>query len=138
MESTNRNHSTTNGTPTSIMGPACDTKLQYPLRKIRFAGRAGPTLVGHFWTKKYFCRNFEGVIGASNERVFSDAGYSCSKCILQCDLLGQVNCYELQKASRASHETLNQHLKSFHLLKHVYRHHVNTHRNVFFAILNIT
>lgn len=87
--------------------------------------------------KKIFSSKLEPLFGDC-ECVIVDVGYSGTKCILHKRILGRQWRVNIPKVSRAWEETVNERLKKFYILKNVYRNHIDTHRNVFFAVLNIT
>lgn len=59
------------------------------------------------------------------------------KCISEDNIIENTNGRTVKKIENARPETTNGRLKTFHSLRHGYRHHVNTHTNVLFAVLNI-
>lgn len=87
--------------------------------------------------QKNISSNFESLI-ADFGCVSVEAGYSGSKCIVKSEIIDNTEGKTMHKILRARQDTANDRIKNLHLLRHVYLHYVNTHRNVFFTVLNIS
>lgn len=70
------------------------------------------------------------------ELIVGDNGYIHSKCITPGDVSEGKR--EIHKLLRARHETVNERLKNFNIIKHIFRHHVSLHSLVFHSVANLT
>lgn len=65
---------------------------------------------------------------SDSECVLVDAVYRGLKFIGKNDIIANIDGRTEHKISRACHETAIERLKNFHLLRHVWQHHVSTHK----------
>lgn len=76
------------------------------------------------------------LIGAKGG-VIEDSGYRDPKCITKSTIPVSCDSQHIHQSARTRHENANESLKIFHILKHVYRHQFNRHRNMCFAVFKI-
>lgn len=95
----------------------------------------GPFPCGQYPDVKIFREALKARLG--DEMVIADRGYRDDKCLTPNNVHVQ---YLLRRFSvlRARHETLNKRLKQFAILQRTYRHNIDMHHYVFFAVAHIT
>lgn len=117
-------------------GPGLRYEISISLREDCIVWSSGPYCCGSNPDQTIFSNHLRQMI-PEEEAVVADAGYSGTKCLVPGQASSSI-VRNLHKRSRARHETINERLKNFSILKHVFRHNINLHQKVFFAVLNIT
>lgn len=95
----------------------------------------GPFKCGTYPDIKIFTEGMYNCL-ATDEFVIADRGYSGDACITP-DTVPMEH-ISLHKRIRARHETANERLKNFNVLRNVYRHDISTHRYCFHAVAELT
>lgn len=95
----------------------------------------GPFPAGSFPDRKIFQLTLLNIL-FENETVIGDNGYVHPRCITP-DVVSEENT-EIFKILRARHENVNERLKNFNVIRHIFRHHLSMHGYVFHAVAQLT
>lgn len=95
----------------------------------------GPYMCGRNPDIKIFKKKMLGCL-RSDEFVIADEGYRHGRCIIPSNVIEGAS--TIHKRVRARHETVNERLKNFNVLHHVFRHNVSLHAVCFHAVSQLT
>lgn len=115
-------------------GPGLRYEIGLSISTGRIVWVNGPYKCGNFPDNKIFIDNMKNNL-LPNEYVVADRGYTDNKCIgpdvSPCH-------FDVHRRTRARHETVNERLKNFNVVHHVFRHDLSKHADCFHAVAQIT
>jgi hypothetical protein len=143
----------------TVDGTDCEVEQQTPFSKLWFSHKFkaaglryevgvciqtgdivwvnGPFKCGQWPDVSIFREGLKALL-LPREQVEADGGYRGEpKCRVP-SMARNMDEYKKKKAARARHETINGRLKSWGILKQVFRHNLNFHNSVFMAIAVLT
>lgn len=94
----------------------------------------GPFECGSYPDNKIFKLDMKGAL-QNDEYVIADGGYTDYKCIR--NVMASSVSTKIHQQIRARHETVNERLKNFNVLRHIFRHDLSKHGLCFHAVSQI-
>lgn len=70
----------------------------------------------------------------NEQGIIADSGYTGPEFITPISLAVEI---KVNSTAHARHKTVNERLKNFSFLSHVFRHRLERHKEIFYTVLNI-
>ena len=118
-----------------INGPAVRYEIALSVETAKIVWTNGPWPCGAFSDLLIFRTGLKKMLDI-DEFVVGDRGYADERCVQPPG--AQHHLHHTLAAIRARHESLNERLKNFFVLKRRFRHRLSLHSDCFYAVLNAT
>lgn len=117
-------------------GPGVRYEIGLSVASGRIIWVNGSFKCGAFPDNKSFCIDMKNC-PRSDESVIADCGYTDARCITKRSKSIPGH-HKIHKLIRAMHETVNHRLKTFNVIRDIFRHDLSKHQHCFHAVAQLT